>query len=70
MLIKSRKLINFSTRGDKNKKAKQESHRVKTQTRPGSWKTSRLQQVTLNSTLQKKFLKKNLPRGIIPRYRR
>ena len=70
MLIKSRKLINFSTRGDKNKKAKQESQRVKTQTRPGSWKTSRLQQVTLNSTLQKKFLKKNLPRGIIPRYRR
>ena len=58
MLIKSMKLVHFSAVKDKNKEAKQESQRVKTQNRPRSRKTSRLQQITFTSTLQK-LKKKN-----------
>ena len=54
MLIKSRKLVNFSAIEDKNKKRQaREPERVKMQKRPDSWKTSRLQQINLTSTLQK-----------------
>ena len=44
MLIKSRKLVNFSAIEDKKEKSQtREPESVKTQKRPGSGKTSRLQ---------------------------
>ena len=68
MLIKSRKLVNFSTIGEKKKSQAREPERVKTQKRPGSWKTSRLQQVNLKFNPPE--IKKSLARAIIPRYSR